>query len=54
MIKMIPRAIYSAYISIVLISIILVTWTGCAFVAQPTKSSEMFALFKIYMKVRRV
>ncbi len=41
MIKMITRAIYSAFISIVLISIILVTWTGYAFVAQPTKSSEI-------------
>ena len=41
MIKTIIRAIYSAFISIVLLSIILVGWTGYAFVSQPTKSSEI-------------
>ena len=41
MIKTIIRAIYSAFISVVLISIILVGWTGYAFIFQPTKSSEI-------------
>ena len=41
MIKTIIRTIYSALISIVLLSIILVGWTGYAFFSQPTKSSEI-------------
>ena len=41
MIKRIIRAIYAAFISIVLISIILSAWTGYAFISQPTKSSEI-------------
>ncbi len=41
MIKTIIRAIYSAFISIVLLSIILAGWTGYAFISQPTKSSEI-------------
>jgi len=41
MIKTIIRAIYSAFISIVLISIILAGWTCFAFVSQPTKSGEI-------------
>ncbi len=41
MIKRIIRAIYAAFISIVLISIILASWTGYAFISQPTKSSEI-------------
>ena len=41
MIKTIIRAMYSAFISIVLISIILAGWTGFAFISQPTKSGEI-------------
>ena len=41
MIKTIIRAIYSAFISIVLLSIILAGWTGYVFISQPTKSSEI-------------
>tara|TARA_B100001250_G_C19632624_1_gene714448 strand:- start:432 stop:896 length:465 start_codon:yes stop_codon:yes gene_type:complete len=41
MIKTIRRAAYSAFISIVLFSIILAGWTGYAFIAQPTKSGEI-------------
>ncbi len=41
MIKKIIRAIYSAFISIVLISIILAGWTCVAFISQPTKSGEI-------------
>ena len=41
MIKTIIKAMYSAFISIVLISIILVVWTGFAYVSQSSKSSEI-------------
>ena len=41
MIKAIIRATYSAFISIVLISIILTGWTCFAFISQPTKSGEI-------------
>ena len=41
MIKTIIRAMYSAFISIVLISIILAGWTCLAFISQPTKSGEI-------------
>ena len=41
MIKTIIRAMYSAFISIVLISIILAGWTCFAFISQPTKSGEI-------------
>ncbi len=41
MIKTLIRAMYSAFISIVLISIILAGWTIFAFVSQPTKSGEI-------------
>ena len=46
MIKTIIRAIYSAFISIVLLSIILAGWTGYAFISQPTKSSEIINVIK--------
>ena len=46
MIKTIIRAIYSAFISIVLISLILSGWTGYAFISQPTKSSEIINLMQ--------
>ena len=42
MIKITIRAIYSAFISIVLISIILAGWTCFAFISQSTKSVEIF------------
>ena len=41
MIKTIIRAMYSAFISIVLISIILAGWTCFAFISQPVKSGEI-------------
>ena len=41
MIKTIIRAMYSAFISIVLTSIILAGWTCVAFISQPTKSGEI-------------
>ena len=41
MIKIIIRAIYAAFISIVLASIILAGWTCFAFISQPTKSDEI-------------
>ena len=41
MIKTITRAIYSSFISIVLISIILTGWTCFALISQPTKSGEI-------------
>ena len=41
MIKTIIRAMYSAFISIVLISIVLAGWTCFAFISQSTKSGEI-------------
>ena len=41
MIKTIIRAMYSAFISIALISIILTGWTCFAFISQPTKSGDI-------------
>ena len=41
MIKTIIRTIYSAFISIVLILIILGGWTCFAFISQPSKSGEI-------------
>ena len=41
MIKTIIKAIYSAFISIVIISIVLVGWTIYAFISQSSKSSEI-------------
>ena len=46
MIKTIIKAMYSAFISIVLISIILVVWTGFAYVSQSSKSSEITKVIK--------
>ncbi len=42
MIKTIIKAIYAAFISIVLFSIILAGWTSYAFISQSSKSSEIF------------
>ena len=41
MIKISIRAMYSAFISIVFISIILAGWTCFAFISQPKKSGEI-------------
>ena len=41
MIKTIIKAIYSAFISIVLISIVLLGWTSYAYISQSSKSSEI-------------
>ena len=41
MIRTLIRAMYSAFISIVLISIILAGWTCFAFISQSTKSGEI-------------
>ena len=46
MIKTLIRAMYSAFISIVLISIILAGWTCFAFISQPTKSGEIINVIK--------
>ena len=46
MIKTIIRAMYSAFISIVLISIILAGWTCFAFISQPTKSGDIINLIQ--------
>jgi hypothetical protein len=46
MIKTIIRAMYSAFISIVLISIFLAGWTCFAFISQPTKSGEIIYLIQ--------
>ena len=46
MIKTIIRAMYSAFISIVLISIILAGWTCFAFISQPAKSGEIINLIQ--------
>ena len=53
MIKMITRAIYSAFISIVLISIILTGWTCFAFISQPTKSGEIINLIQDMYKSQK-
>jgi len=46
MIKTILRAMYSAFISIVLISIFLTGWSCFAFISQPTKSGEIIKLIQ--------
>ena len=46
MIKTVIRAMYSAFISIVLISIVLAGWTCFAFISQPRKSGEIINLIQ--------
>ena len=46
MIKTLISAMYSAFISIVLISIILAGWTCFAFISQPTKSGEIISVIQ--------
>ena len=53
MIKTIIRAMYSAFISIVLISIILAGWTCFAFISQPTKSGEIINVIQEMYKSQK-
>ncbi len=53
MIKTIIRAMYSAFISIVLISIILAGWTCFAFISQPTKSGEIINVMQDMYKSQK-
>ena len=46
MIKTIIKAIYSAFISIVLISIILAGWTSYAFLSNSSKTSEIIKVIQ--------
>ena len=46
MIKTIIKAIYSAFISIVLISIILAGWTSYAFLSHSSKTSEIIKVIQ--------
>ncbi len=53
MIKTIIRAMYSAFIFIVLLSIILTGWTCFAFISQPTKSDEIINVMKDMYKSQK-
>ena len=53
MIKTIIRAIYFAFISIVLISIILAGWTCFAFISQPSKSGEIINVMQDIYKSQK-
>ena len=53
MIKTLIRAMYSAFISIVLISIILAGWTCFAFISQPTKSGEIINVIQHMYKSQK-
>ena len=53
MFKTIIRAMYSAFISIVLISIILAGWTCFAFISQPTKSGEIINVIQDMYKSQK-
>ena len=46
MIRTLIKAIYSAFISIVLISIVLAGWTTYAFLSQSSKSSEIINIIQ--------
>ena len=46
MLKKIIRSIYFAFLSIVLISIMLAGWTGYAFVSQSSKTNEITNIIK--------
>ncbi|WP_269606003.1 hypothetical protein [Prochlorococcus marinus] len=55
MIKTIIRAMYSAFISFVLISIVLAGWTCFSFISQPTKSGEIINVIQdIYASQKSV
>ena len=53
MIKTIIRAMYSAFISIVLISTVLAGWTCFAFISQPTKSGEIINVIQDMYKSQK-
>ena len=53
MIKTLIKAMYSAFISIVLISIILAGWTCFVFISQPTKSGEIINVIKDMYKSQK-
>ncbi len=53
MIKTLIRAMYSAFISIVLISIILAGWTCFAFISQPAKSGEIINVIQDMYKSQK-
>jgi len=53
MIKTIIRAMYSAFISIVLISIVLAGWTCFAFISQPSKSGEIINVIQDMYKSQK-
>ncbi|WP_269625018.1 hypothetical protein [Prochlorococcus marinus] len=53
MIKTIIRAMYSAFISIVLISIILAGWSCFAFISQPTKSGDIINVIQDMYKSQK-
>ena len=53
MIKTIIRAMYSAFISIVLISIILTVWTCFAFISQPARSGEIINVIQDMYKSQK-
>ena len=53
MIKTIIRAMYSAFISIVLISTILAGWTCFAFISQPKKSGEIINVIQDMYKSQK-
>ena len=53
MIKTIKRAMYSAFISIVLISIILAGWTCFTFISQPKKSVEIINVIQDMYKSQK-
>ena len=53
MIKTIIRAMYSAFISIVLISIILAGWTCFSFISQPTKSGAIINVIQDMYKSQK-
>ena len=53
MIKTVIRAMYSAFISIVLISIILAGWTCFAFISQPRKSGEIINVIQDMYKSQK-
>ncbi len=55
MFKTIIKAFYSAFISIVLISIILAGWTSYAFFSQPSKTSDIIKVIQdIYTSQKSV
>ena len=53
MIKTIIRAMYSAFISIVLISMVFAGWTGYAFISQSTKSNEIINVLQDMYKSQK-